>query len=117
VDKKFLAHQSFLDSELQRFAGNLSMKKIFITIFGCIGAFDNTSFEAMGKACAGHEVHFTILRWIAAMLSKRLVRAEIRDVSSTMMVRRGCPQRCVLSPFLRNMVINSLLVRLNNDSL
>jgi hypothetical protein len=24
------------------------------------GAFDNTSFEAMGKACADHEVHFTI---------------------------------------------------------
>jgi hypothetical protein len=32
------------------------------------GAFDNTSFEAMGKACADHEVHFTISRWIAAML-------------------------------------------------
>jgi hypothetical protein len=32
-----------------------------------------------------HEVHFMISRWIEAM-----VRAEIRGVSSTMMVRRGC---------------------------
>jgi hypothetical protein len=38
-------------------------------------AFDNTSFEAMGSACADHEMHFTISRWIAAMLSNRMVRA------------------------------------------
>jgi hypothetical protein len=51
------------------------------------------------------------------MLSNHMVRAEIRGVSSTMMVRRGCPQGGVLSPFLWNMVINSLLGRLNNESL
>jgi hypothetical protein len=44
------------------------------------GAFDNTFFEAMGRACADLEVDFTISRRIAAMLS--------RGVSSTMMVRR-----------------------------
>jgi hypothetical protein len=33
------------------------------------------------------------------------------------MVRRGCPQGGVLSPLLWNMVINSLLVCLNNESL
>jgi hypothetical protein len=33
------------------------------------GDFDNTSFEAIGRACADHEVHFTISRWIAARLS------------------------------------------------
>jgi hypothetical protein len=42
----------------------------------------------MGKACADHEVHFTVSRWIATMLSNRMVRAEIRGVISTMMVRR-----------------------------
>jgi hypothetical protein len=70
-------------------------------------AFDNTFFEAMGRACADHEVHFTISMWIAAMLSNRMVRAEIRGVSSTMKVRRGCPQGCVLSPLLWNMVMVS----------
>jgi hypothetical protein len=34
-----------------------------------------------------------------------------------MMVRRGCPQGDVLSPLLWNMVINSLLSRLNYESL
>jgi hypothetical protein len=38
-------------------------------------------------------------------------------VSSTMMVRRGCPQGGVLSPLLWNIVINFLLSRLNNESL
>jgi hypothetical protein len=60
------------------------------------GAFDNTSFEAMGKAFADHEVHFTISRWIAAMLSNRMDRAEIRGVSSKMMIRRGCPPLLLL---------------------
>jgi hypothetical protein len=62
-------------------------------------------------------MHFTISRWIAAMLSNRMVQAEIRGVSSTMMVRRGYPQGGVFSPLLWNMVINSLLVHLNNENL
>jgi hypothetical protein len=60
--------------------------------------------EAMGKACADHEEHFTIAKWIVAMLSNCMVRLKIKGVSSTMMVRRGW------SAF-------SLLVRLNNKSL
>jgi hypothetical protein len=53
-----------------------------------------------GKACADHEVHLTISRWIAAMLSNRMIWAEITGVSSTMMVRRGFPQGGILSPLL-----------------
>jgi hypothetical protein len=71
----------------------------------------------IGKACADHEVHFTISRWIAALLSNRMVWAEITGVSSTMIVRGGCPQRGVVSPLLWNMVINSLLGCLNNEIL
>jgi hypothetical protein len=62
-------------------------------------------------------MHFTISMWIAAMLSNRKVRCEIRGVSSIFMVRRGYPQGGVLSPLLWNMFINSLLRRLNNESL
>jgi hypothetical protein len=81
------------------------------------GAFDNTSFETMGRACADHEVHYMISRWTAAIFSNRMFQAEIRGVRSTMMVRRCCPQGGVLSLLLWNMVINSLLVRLNTESL
>jgi hypothetical protein len=52
------------------------------------GAFDNTSFEAMGKACADHEVHFTISRWITAMHSNRMFRVEIKSVSLRLYARR-----------------------------
>jgi hypothetical protein len=34
------------------------------------GAFNNTSFEAMGKACVDHEVHFTISSWLAVMAQR-----------------------------------------------
>jgi hypothetical protein len=71
----------------------------------------------MGKACADHEVHFTISRWIAAMLSNGMVRAEIKGVISTKMFHRGCLQGGVLSSLLWNVVIKSLLGCLNNESL
>jgi hypothetical protein len=80
-------------------------------------ALHDPSFEAIGRACADHEVHFTISRWIAARLSNHMVRAERKGVSSTIMVLRGCPQGGVLSPLLWNMVIYSLLGHLNNESL
>jgi hypothetical protein len=64
------------------------------------GAFDNTSFQVMGRACDDHDVHFTISRWIAAMLSDHMVWAEKRGVSSTMMVGKGCPREGVLSRLL-----------------
>jgi hypothetical protein len=69
--------------------------------------------EKINRTCT----NCTISRWIAAMLSNRMVRAKIRGVSSAMMVRGDCPQGGVLSPLLWNMVINSLLVRLSNESL
>jgi hypothetical protein len=53
----------------------------------------------MGRVCADHEVPFTISRWIAA------ISVEVRS------------QGGILSPLLWNMVIHSLLVRLNNESL
>jgi hypothetical protein len=53
----------------------------------------------MGRVCADHEVPFTISRWIAA------ISVEVRS------------QGGILSPLLWNMVIHSLLGRLNNESL
>jgi hypothetical protein len=69
-------------------------------------AFDNTSFEAKGRACgAFHD--FKVNCEIVTMLSNRIVWAEIRGVSSTIIVRRDCS--CFLSLLLLNMVTNSLL--------
>jgi ribonuclease HI len=81
------------------------------------GAFDNTSFDAIKMACDEHYVHSTPSRWIDSMLKHRIVRAEVRGVSSTMIVRKGCPQGGVLSPLLWNMVIDGLIRRLNDAHL
>jgi hypothetical protein len=42
------------------------------------GAFDNTSFEAMGKACG---VHSTNSRWIAAMLNNLKPLLKLKSTS------------------------------------
>jgi hypothetical protein len=85
------AYQIGRSSELHDLVGRIEPElghKIFAlgAFLDVEGAFDNPSFKAMDKACADHEMHFTVSRWIAAMFSNRMVWAEIRGVSSTMMV-------------------------------
>jgi hypothetical protein len=52
------------------------------------GAFDNASFDSMVEASQD------------PMLRCRTVTAEVRGVSSTMEVRKGCPLGDALSPVL-----------------
>jgi Reverse transcriptase (RNA-dependent DNA polymerase) len=89
----------------------------FGTFLDVEGAFDNASFDSMITASYDHTVDNMTTKWIDSMLKYRAVRAEIRGVSSTMKVRRGCPQGGVLSPLLWNMVIDSLLRRLEEQGL
>jgi Reverse transcriptase (RNA-dependent DNA polymerase) len=95
IDRKIFAFGAFLDIE---------------------GAFDNKSFRAMSLACQEKRVHRAPTKWIK-MLSHRIVSAEIRGIHSKRVVRKGCPQGGVLSPFLWNMVVDQLLRRLNEAHL
>jgi Reverse transcriptase (RNA-dependent DNA polymerase) len=94
-------------------------RKIFAfgTFLDVEGAFDNASFNSMINASLEHTVDTMSTKWIDSMLRNRTVRAEIRGAYSTMQVQKGCPQGGVLSPLLWNMVIDSLLCRLESQGL
>ena len=80
------------------------------------GAFDNTSYDSMCSAFTRHRVDQTIVRWIRATLEGQLATAALWDVSRSVAVSRGCPQKGLLSPLLWCLVVNELLVRLNEGS-
>jgi hypothetical protein len=67
-------------------------------------AFVNISFESMDDAASDHGVCSTLNRWIDFMLRSRSVFVDNREVRVHMSVRRGCPQRDVLSFLLWNNV-------------
>jgi hypothetical protein len=64
----------------------------FGTFFGDEGAFDNASFDSKIAEIHRHSVDHLSTRCFDSMLRNRTVKTEIRSVSSTMEVRKGCPQ-------------------------
>lgn len=81
------------------------------------GAFDKVSLDSITSSLSSRCVQPSIVRWITAMLSNREVRLEINGCVVQGSVVRGCPQGGVLSPILWNLVMDSLLVRLNDSGL
>jgi ribonuclease HI len=80
------------------------------------GAFDKTTFPKIADSLASRNVPGVISGWIHNMLSKRAIKITVDDITLRGLVVRGCPQGGVLSPLLWNMVLDSLLNRLNNDN-
>ena len=73
------------------------------------GAFDNISFSAIEKAlntkCHSHKVK----NWIMSMITNRNTTVSLNDTIKNLTLGRGCPQGGILSPFLWNVVMDSLL--------
>ena len=73
------------------------------------GAFDNISFDAIKKALENKCDSIGTNAWIMSMISHRTITVEIHGNSKTLKLHKGCPQGGILSPFLWNLVIDSLL--------
>ena len=72
------------------------------------GAFDNVSFDAIGRALT-HNCNSTgVTQWILSMIHNRTITVELQGINKVIAIKRGCPQGGILSPFLWNLVINEL---------
>jgi hypothetical protein len=92
----------------------LREKEIGLGIFIDIeGAFDNATFESVKKEAINKGVDDPIIRWLKAILTNRLISAEVNGVSSTVMAVKVCPQGGVLSPLLWMFVADSLLKKVS----
>ena len=73
------------------------------------GAFDNVSFKAISDAINSSPVDKSTAGWIINMVKYRHLTVTHKDITKRIMIRRGCPQGGILSPFLWNLVVDDLL--------
>jgi len=88
-------------------AGNYALG-VFLDIEG---AFDRISFKSIQDALINAGVGCTITNWITALISSRQTILSLAASSLSIKALSGCPQGGVLSPFLWNLVLDSLLSR------
>ena len=73
------------------------------------GAFDNITFNAIERALTKKCESSTVNNWIMSMIKDRCITVELHGNKKTIKIKRGCPQGGILSPFLWNLVVDSLL--------
>lgn len=81
------------------------------------GAFDNVSFEVIGKAIDAWGVDGTSKRWISNYIPAREISYEYYGNIIKAIVKKGAPQGGVISPLLWIMVVDELLLRLRQTGL
>ena len=88
-------------------------EKTLATFLDLEGAFNKVTFRAINAALKRFSLDRTLIRWIMAMLSNRILSIDLFGAHRTGLVDRGCPQGGVLPPILWNMTVDDLLVKLN----
>ena len=93
----------------------LVRKKPALNIFlDIVSAFDNVTFRRFVAALRGLGIFKILTSWIETLLRHRTVQVELYGDKVKRKVVKGNPQGGILSPFLWNCVLNSLLLELRS---
>ena len=100
---------------VRRIKLSLAKKKTALGIFlDIVGAFDNITRKDVADALQELEMSPFLVLWIENLLRHRTVQVELNGEKVKREVVKRNPQGGILSPFLWNCVLNSLLVDLRN---
>ena len=77
------------------------------------GAFDNISFTSIEGALQSLSLPPHICNIISSLVRNRITTFNLGEHSITKLLSQGCPQGGVISPFLWNLTLNSLLIDIN----
>ena len=107
--------ETALHEFVRRIELSLAKKRTALGIFlDIVGAFDNITHSGITDALRELEVSPFLVDWIENLLRHRTVQVELSGEKIKREVVKGNPQGGILSPFLWNCVLNSLLVDLRN---
>ena len=107
--------EAALHKIISRIEQSISEGKYALGIFLDIeGAFDNIKHSSIREALYTLGIPNTIGNWIGYLISNRNITVTLANITINRTVTKGCPQGGILSPFLWNIVVNSLLT--NFDS-
>ncbi len=105
--------ESALHKLVSRIEKSFSRKEYTLVVFLDIeGAFDNAAFCTIDSALQDRGVHPVVTRWIGNLLRCRFIYGQLGETKVQVSVTRGTPQGGVLSPLLWDLVVDSLLQRL-----
>lgn len=77
------------------------------------GAFDNIPFIAIKRALEKSKAKGNVSNWILHLITTRKLKLNLKGIAIVIWILAGCPQGGVLSPFLWNIVLDSLLILLD----
>ena len=92
---------------------SLAKKKTALGIFlNIVGAFDNITDSGIADVLRELGVSSFLVHWIENLLGHHTVQVELNGEKIKREVVKGNPQGGILSPFLWNCVLNSLLLKI-----
>ena len=107
--------ETALHEFVRRIELSLAKKKTTLGIFlDIVGAFDNITHSGIADALRELGVSPFLIHWIENLLGHCTVQVELNGEKRKREVVKGNPQGGILSPFLWNCVLNSLLIDLHN---
>ena len=107
--------ETALHEFVRRIELSLAKKRTALEIFlDIVGAFDNITHKGIADAFRELEVSHLLVHWIENLLRHRTVQVKLNGEKIKTEVVKGNPQEGILSPFLWNCVLNSLLIDLRN---
>jgi ribonuclease HI len=77
------------------------------------GAFDNVPFIAIKRALEKTKAKGNVSNWILYLIKSRKLKLNLKGIAIIIWILAGCPQGGVLSPFLWNIVLDSLIILLD----
>ena len=107
--------ETALHEFVRRIELSLANKRTALGIFlDIVGAFDNITQSGIADALRELKVSLFLVHWIENLLRHRTIQVELNGEKINREVVKRNPQGGILSPFLWNCVLNSLLVDLRN---
>ena len=92
----------------------VSKKSALVIFLDIVGAFDNVTFRSFVAAQRGLGMSEILTTWIENLLRHRTVQVKLYGDKVKREVVKGNPQGGILSLFLWNCVLNSLLLELRS---
>ncbi len=89
-------------------------KYLLAVSLDCSSAFDNIKYCSASQAMRDHGTPTGIIEWYENVLSGRRITAQLQGEERVVTPTRGSPQGGVLSPLIWNLIMDSLLCKLQS---
>ena len=115
--RKGYSCQTAISDLVDSLEANVLRNKISLAVFIDIsGAFNNAKYSSIKSAMIKRGISPKIIAWYQQFLKQRTAFTEIKGITSSVKVQRGCPQGGILSPIIWNCIFESFIELFNGSA-